>query len=255
VPTASGMRLAHTERDLLQVCGSILESSSSNLMLQEYIPGGDEMTWTFNGYFDRHGECLLAFTGRKLRNYPPYFGMGCLGVCANNEEVKQMTLAFMKSIGYRGGLDIGYRYDFRDGRYKVNDINPRIGAMFRLFVGQNGVDIARAIYQDMIGEQVVSAPTRDGRKWIVEDCDYSTALRYCRDGILTFGGWLDSIRGVDELSYVAGDDLWPLAAVFVSKVKSFRNRIRRLISAKPSERKSSLPGGERIAPAEGNSTA
>src|SRR5262249_32956843 len=126
-PTALSMRLVQSSDELLQHYDSIENPWTTNLMIQEYIPGGDEMTWTFNGYFDRRGECHVAFTGRKLRNFPAYFGAASLGVCVRNEWVEKTTIEFMKAIGYRGPLDLGYRYDERDGRYKVNDINPRVG--------------------------------------------------------------------------------------------------------------------------------
>jgi predicted ATP-grasp superfamily ATP-dependent carboligase len=229
-PSASPMRLAPTKDDLLQCYDSIEDPSTANLMIQEYIPGGDEMTWTFNGYFDRAGECDVAFTGRKLRNYPPYFGQASLGVCARNERVKKTTIEFMKAIGYRGPLDLGYRYDARDDRYKVNDINPRIGAMFRCFVGANGMDVARALYQDMTGQQVLPATTQEGRKWIVEDRDWISALRYYRDGKLTFRGWRQSLRGVQETSFIAKDDLWPIVGVFVMVVHAAWNRFKGFFS-------------------------
>jgi predicted ATP-grasp superfamily ATP-dependent carboligase len=197
-----------------------------NLMLQEYIPGGDEMTFTFNGYFDRGGDCKVAFTGRKLRNYPPYFGQASLGICAHNDAVAKTTIDFMKAIGYRGPLDLGYRYDSRDGRYKVNDINPRIGAMFRLFVGQNGMDVARALYQDMTGQPVLASSTQEGRKWIVEDCDWISALRYWRDGKLTLKGWRQSLAGLNEASYLALDDPWPMAGAVAMDVRGLFNHWR-----------------------------
>jgi len=214
-PSASPMRRVETKDELLRCYDSIEDPSTANVMIQEYIPGGDEMTWTFNGYFDRHGECDVAFTGGKLRNYPAYFGQASLGLCTHNEQVKSTTIEFMKAIGYRGPLDIGYRYDARDGRYKVNDINPRIGAMFRCFVGANGMDVARALYQDMTGQQVLPAVTQEGRKWIVEDRDWLSALRYCRDGNLTLRGWRESLRGVRETSFISWDDPKPILGVFV----------------------------------------
>ncbi len=75
----------------------------------------------------------------------------------------------MQRIGYRGALDIGFRYDRRDGRYKVNDVNPRVGSMFRVFVGSNGMDIVRALYLDLTNQPVISSSPKEGRKWIVED--------------------------------------------------------------------------------------
>jgi D-aspartate ligase len=236
-PIASPMRLVQTKHELLQHYRSAENPWTSNVMIQEYIPGGDEMTWTFNGYFDSHGECKVAFTGRKLRNYPPYFGQASLGVCMRNEQVERTTIAFMQAIGYRGPLDLGYRYDARDDRYKVNDINPRIGAMFRLFVDPNGMDVARALYQDMTGQQVSPATTPEGRKWIVEDRDWISALRYWRDGNLTLRGWRESLRGVEETSYFAKDDLWPVLGVVGNTIQAIRKRVNGLRSRSRADRR------------------
>jgi predicted ATP-grasp superfamily ATP-dependent carboligase len=219
----ASMTLCHSEQELITRYDAVEDPSMPNLMLQEFIPGGDEMTFTFNGYFDRDGDCKVAFTGRKLRNFPPYFGQASLGICVHNDCVARTTIDFMKAIGYRGPLDLEYRYDARDGRYKVNDINPRIGAMFRLFVGANGMDVARALYQDMTGQPVLASSTQEGRKWIVEDCDWVSALRYCRDGRLTLKGWRQSLRGVHEASYLALDDPWPMVGAIATDVRGLFN--------------------------------
>jgi len=204
------MALVHTEWELLDHYDTLEDRSAPNVMLQEYIPGADHMTWTFNGYFDEQGECRLTFTGRKLRNFPPYFGQASFAVCENNEDVEKMAIRFMTSIGYKGPLDLGFRYDARDGQYKVNDVNPRIGAMFRLFVGQNGMDVARALYQDMTGQPVTPSFTPEGRKWIVEDVDLFSSIRYYRDGKFTLRQWINSFQEIQETTFLSRDDPWPI---------------------------------------------
>lgn len=220
------MAIVNSERELLDLYDKVEDPARPNVMLQEYIAGGDEMTWTFNGYFDRNGECRVAFTGRKLRNFPPYFGQASLAVCARNEHVEKTTIAFMKNLGYRGPLDLGYRYDVRDGKYKVNDINPRMGAMFRLFVGDNGMDVVRALYQDMTGQPVLPASAPEGRRWIVEDVDLMASVRYWRDGKFTLKQWVNSFRGVRELAFLAADDPLPLAGAYMMDARrALRNTI------------------------------
>jgi len=141
--TGKKMVIIRTGDELLGHYEKMEDPQHPNLMLQEYIPGGDDCVWMFNGYFDKDGECLYAQTGKKIRQAPVYTGYTSLGICLRNEIVEKTTKEFMKRIGYRGILDIGYRYDARDGSYKVLDINPRIGATFRLFVAPNGMDVAR----------------------------------------------------------------------------------------------------------------
>lgn len=223
------MTLVNSRAELLAHYDAFETPSAPNVMLQEYIPGGDEMTWTFNGYFDRNGECRAAFTGRKLRNFPAYFGQASLAECVDNDVVRKTTIEFMTAIGYKGPLDIGYRYDARDSRYKVNDVNPRVGAMFRLFVSANGVDVVRAMYQDLTGQAVEPSSNPHGRKWIVEDVDVLAALRYWRDGRLTTKQWFTSLCGISERTLLDRNDLRPLIAACLMDARRalFSRAVRR----------------------------
>lgn len=211
--------------ELLARYDALEDPARPNLMLQEYIPGGEDSVWMFNGYFDSRSDCVLGFTGKKLRQYPAYTGATSLGVCVVNHEVEAVTKRFMKAIGYRGILDIGYRYDARDGAYKVLDVNPRIGATFRLFVADNDMDVARALYLDLTGQPVPGGTVIEGRKWIVEDHDVVSSLRYRRDGRLTLRAWLRSLRGIHEAAYLASDDRRPLVAMCARDAREFVHRL------------------------------
>jgi predicted ATP-grasp superfamily ATP-dependent carboligase/ubiquinone/menaquinone biosynthesis C-methylase UbiE len=206
--TGKKMAIVYSPRQLQEMYQAMETPERPNLMLQEYIPGGDDSIWMFNGYFNAKSECLLGFTGRKLRQTPIHTGMTSLGVCLRNEVVESTTKDFMHALGYKGILDIGYRYDPRDGRYKVLDVNPRIGATFRLFVAGNGMDVARALYLDLTGQQVPPSQPREGRKWFVE-LDLKSCIDYHREGNLTLRQWLRSLRGIEEAGYFAWDDLKP----------------------------------------------
>ncbi len=125
----------------------------------------------------------------------------------------EATTEFLAAVGYQGVVDLGWRYDARDGRYKLLDVNPRIGGTFRLFVASNGMDVARALYLDLTGQPVPAAAARDGRKWLVEPNDLQASLLYWREGTLTPGQWLGSLRGVEEAAWFARDDLAPFLAM------------------------------------------
>ena len=218
--------VAQSRADALTAYRAMGEGERRNVMLQEYVPGGPDSVWMFNGYFDAASECLVGFTGKKLRQSPPYTGATSLGVCIANERVATTTKSFMKTLGYRGILDIGYRYDARDGEYKLLDVNPRVGATFRLFVDPvSKLDVVRALYLDLTGQPVPPARQRDGRKWLVEPWDTKSSVRYRRDGRLTGRQWLRSFRGVEEAAWFALDDLRPFAALCG---RLARNRVRRL---------------------------
>jgi D-aspartate ligase len=185
---------------------------SPNLMAQQYIPGDDGSVWMFNGYFDSASRCLAGATGSKIRQYPVSTGLTTLGACIANHEVYDLSCRFAQAIGYSGLLDIDYRYDARDGRYKILDVNPRTGATFRLFAHPDGFDVVRAAYQHLTGAAVKPRPLPDGRRWLVEDIDFLASLEAMRRGAMPAGAWLSSVRGVDETALLSADDPLPAAA-------------------------------------------
>jgi len=198
--------LIHTPQDLVALYARAQGREEPNLLIQEFIPGED---WMFNGYFDNNSECLFGLTGKKIRRFPAGTGVTSLGICLSNKPLETTTIQLMKAIGYRGILDIGYRYDCRDGQYKVLDINPRIGCTFRLFTGADGMDVARALYLDITGQPVPRSAPVDGRKWMVEDFDLFSSFRSGRTGGLKLKAWMESLGGVQEAACFALDDPLP----------------------------------------------
>jgi D-aspartate ligase len=187
------------------------------MMLQEYIPGGPRSVWMLDGYFDARSDCLAAFTGRKLRQHPTHTGMTSLGVCEHNADVVATTERLMKEIGYRGVVDMGYRYDARDGSYRLLDVNPRIGATFRLFVDSSGTDVLRALYLDMTGQPPrPRAAAREGRRWVVEHHDALEVAGALRRRELGVGAWLGSMRAVREAAWFSPLDPLPAAALAIA---------------------------------------
>jgi predicted ATP-grasp superfamily ATP-dependent carboligase len=211
--TAKSVSIAQTADQLLCEYDRLNDDADPNLILQEYIPGDVETIWMFNGYFNQDSDCLIGLTGKKIRQYPAYTGATSLGVCVENEQVARVTRSFMKAIGYRGILDIGYRFDARDGQYKVLDVNPRVGATFRLFGDTAGLDVVRGLYLDMTGQELHPGRPRDGRKWIAENCDILSGLEHRRAGELTLRGWLRSLPGTQEAAWFSTDDPLPFAVM------------------------------------------
>ena len=209
--SAPGVLIARDRQELLAGYRRMASHRGPpNVLLQEYIPGGSDSIWMFDGYFDEHSECLVGFTGQKLRQCGPHTGPTTLGICRRNEEVADTTRKLAKAVGYRGIIDTGCRYDARDGRYKLLDVNPRLGSSFRLFVGDNGLDVLRALYLDLTGQPVPATVAQEGRKWIDEPHDFVSAIQIAREGKLVPTGWLRSVRGIAEGAWFARDDPAPL---------------------------------------------
>ena len=215
------IRIAQTADELLQYYDTLDSQQQKNVLLQEYIPGEADSVWMFNGYFNERSECLAAFVGRKLRQRPVRTGITTLGICLQNEAVERPIRALLTSLGYRGIVDIGCRFDARDGQYKLLDVNPRIGCTFRLFLDPNGMDVVRACYLDLTGQVVDAGRACEGRKWLVENLDLITLPDQLKNRKLTFGQWLRSLRGVRETAWFDWSDPSPFWAMCLSVLRSF----------------------------------
>ena len=93
--------------------------------------------------------------------------------------------------------------------------HPRVGCTFRLFVDRVGMDVVRACYLDLTGQPVEAEAAQEGRKWLVENQDLMVLPQYLRDGKLTVGEWLRSLRGVRETAWFDRLDLSPFLVVWV----------------------------------------
>jgi len=218
--------IIRSRQDLFVLYDRLGDTRLGDMIVQEYIPGGESAVWMFNGYFNQSSECLVSFTGRKLRQCPVYTGVTSLGVCQKNEVVEQAAKTLMKAAGYQGIVDMDFRYDARDGQYKLLDVNPRIGSTFRLFVSENGMDVARALYLDLTRQPVPPARLPEGRKWLVEDLDLTASFRYGRDGVLNVREWARSLRGVQESAFFCLDDLVPVLMMLRADISESLRRIR-----------------------------
>jgi len=211
--TKVSMCIVHSSDELLKCYDQMEDAAQPNLMVQEYIPGDAESVWMFNGYLNDKSECLAGFTGRKLRQRPANTGITTLGICLRNEIVEQSIRRLLQSLNYRGIVDIGCRYDKRDGQYKLLDVNPRIGCTFRLFVDPSGMDVVRACYLDLTGQEVHADVAQAGRKWLVENQDLLELPVHLKAGKLTIREWLRSLHGVQETAWFHWLDLSPLWAM------------------------------------------
>ena len=124
------MAIVETPAELRRLQIEMEDPAEPNLMLQEYIPGGDDAVWMFNGYFDADSRCLLGITGRKLRQTPVYTGATSLGVCLPNEAVDADHAALDEGTGLPGHPR--HRLPFRCARRQLQ--GPRRQPPYRRHV-------------------------------------------------------------------------------------------------------------------------
>lgn len=138
-----------------------------NLMLQELIPGGDESIYQLSVYIDDSGNPMEIMCSRKVRQHPNQFGIGSCIKSVWMDDLVQIGLKDLAKLGFKGICDIEYKYDIRNNRWRLIEINPRVGMYFALceFVG---VNLIWNSYCDFIGRKDMlekSKEHKDGLSW------------------------------------------------------------------------------------------
>lgn len=198
-----------TVRDEQELLDRFPDSAPPPVLVQEYIPGRQAEDWIAHLYCGPGGVPRVLFTGLKLRSWPPFAGVTTRAVALRNPELARLTERLCRRIGYSGVADLDWRYDRRDGQYKLVDFNPRTGAQFRLFENTHGVDVVRALHLDQTGREVPDGPQVEGRVFVAGQFDFPSVA-----------AWLAKERSLPsdllhvrptERAWLSGDD--PLPAV------------------------------------------
>ncbi|MFF4900121.1 ATP-grasp domain-containing protein [Streptomyces sp. NPDC001068] len=187
------------------------------VILQEYLPREDAEDWIVHAYFDADSNPGALFTGVKVRSWPPHAGMTANAYVVDNPELADLAARFIKQIGFTGVIDLDLRFDRRDGRYKLLDFNPRMGAQFRLFESESGVDVVRAMHLDLTGRRVPEGEQRAGHRYVVENIDVPALLAYRRSGYTT--PHAPGRPSGTELAWFAGDDPLPFVTMLARFVR------------------------------------
>lgn len=199
--------LVHTREALLAIWRAT--PFPDGLAFQEYIPKHCAEDWIFQAYSNPAKGCLLSFTGRKQHSWPAFAGPTVLGVAASNAVLREQSERLIKAIGYVGVMDLDYRFDKRDGQYKLLDFNPRVGANFRLFESRAAVDVVRALHLDLTGRKIPQEPQIEGRRVVVESQYWLASLTCAVRGEMTFTAWLKSFCRPAEFAWLSADDRIP----------------------------------------------
>jgi D-aspartate ligase len=166
----------HTRDQLLALAET--EHEDFRLLIQEYIPREHAQDWIVHVYCDASSDCLALFTALKLRSWPAHAGNTACAYATFNPVLADLAGRFCKAVGFRGVADLDWRYDQRDGRYKLVDFNPRVGNNFSLFQTRGGIDVVRALHLDLTRRNVPADEQVDGRRLVVEHYDLAARMAY-----------------------------------------------------------------------------
>ncbi|MDR2771666.1 MAG: ATP-grasp domain-containing protein [Clostridiales Family XIII bacterium] len=125
-----------------------------SVIIQNFIPGDDSFMRVLTGYSDRNGRVRLSCMGHVLLEEHTPHGIGNHAVILTeyNETVQAQFAKLLEDLRYTGFSNFDLKYDRRDGKLKVFELNARQGRS-NYYVTGAGENIARYLVEDFICER------------------------------------------------------------------------------------------------------
>jgi D-aspartate ligase len=181
------------------------------IMVQERIPGSGAAQYSYAALC-QNGRVLVSLVVRRTRQYPLEFGRASSFVESVEEPaVEESAERLLQAIGYSGLVEVEFKRDERDGRYKLLDLNPRVWGWHTL--GQRaGVDFSYLTWQWVNEGAIPRLRGVPGARWIRLLTDVPAAVAALWRGETSLWEYLSSLRLPLELAIYASDDPLPALA-------------------------------------------
>ena len=148
---------------------------SEEILVQERIPGTGEHQYSFCALCS-DGRVLASLVAKRRRQYPIEFGNASTFVhTANQAVVEADGRRYLESICYDGIGEVEFKFDARDGKYKILDVNPRPWGWHTLGKAA-GLDFVYLLWRLKAGLAI--APGKHHRAaWVREITDLAATLK------------------------------------------------------------------------------
>jgi predicted ATP-grasp superfamily ATP-dependent carboligase len=206
-----------------------VDAAGLSVIFQEYIPGLASNHVFVDGFVDRAGQPRAVFARRRLRMFPVDFGNSSYMVSVALDEVAAAVAAvqgLLRHVRYRGIFSAEFKYDERDGLFKILEVNARPW-WYVEFAARCGVDVCTMAYRDALGLPVERAAAyRVGRTLVFPYYDVGACRELRRRGELSLWKWARSWLTAERPMFRWSD---PLPATSET-VKGVGRRLRKLVA-------------------------
>jgi predicted ATP-grasp superfamily ATP-dependent carboligase len=184
---------------------------SSEILIQEFIPGGPKNLYSFCPFF-KDGKIITGIMARRARQHPMDFGhASTYAETVNIPEMRNLAERFLKTIGYYGIGEVEFMYDPREHVYKLIELNPRIWGWHSLAIAA-GADLPYLLYQDMLNKDLHVTEIKNNLKWIRLTTDLPTVFSELIKGNLRLSEYIKTMHGPKEYAVFSLSDPLPFFA-------------------------------------------
>jgi len=178
------------------------------IMVQELIPGGGESQYSYAALC-MEGRPLASLMALRARQFPRDFGRFSTFVETVDEPAIEVPATkLLEAIRFTGLVEVEFKRDRRDDRYKLLDINPRVWGWHSLCAAA-GIDFSYLLWQLMRRQSLPKLHVRSGVRWARMGSDFAVASSEICRGELSIFEYLWGLRPPLETAIFALDDPVP----------------------------------------------
>ena len=158
--------IVHSQAEFLNIVSKIYDNGyTSDLILQDFIPGDDSNMRVLNAYVDHNHHVKMMCLGHPLLEDPTPGSIGnyVAIVPEYNQDIYDRMQKFLEEINFTGFANFDMKFDRRDNTFKLFEINIRQGRS-SFFVTLNGYNLAKWLIEDYVTGDLDAQPTVYGNK-------------------------------------------------------------------------------------------
>ncbi|RLG31409.1 ATP-grasp domain-containing protein [Methanosarcinales archaeon] len=184
----------------------------SEIMVQEVIPGGPSLLYSFCSFF-KNGKVKGMLIGRRSRQRPMDFGSASTFVeSIYMPELAKLGTRLLKAINYYGLSEVEFKKDVRDGEFKLLEVNARTWLWHSLAM-RCGVDFPYILYKDIIGDEITPITSfTENVKWMHTYTDIGVAVKEVLKGNMSIKDYVISLKGEKVFGVFSWEDPMPFIA-------------------------------------------
>ena len=156
--------------EVKKVLGDIYASGySDSAIIQNFIPGDDSYMRVLTSYSDKNGRVKMMCLGHVLleEHTPHGIGNHAVIITETDDVLMAQIRELLESLHFVGFSNFDIKFDERDGRFKVFEINTRQGRS-NYYVTGSGANIAKLLVSDLLdGEELQLNLVDNEHLWMV----------------------------------------------------------------------------------------
>lgn len=156
--------------------------SKEEVLLQEIVPGSSEHQYSV-GMLYFNGKIISSIVVRRARQHPPDFGNATtFAVTTQNRIIHDQAEKLLEKIKYSGICEVEFKYDQKEKKYKLLEINPRTWK-WHLITEKAKIPILINYYNLIFGYPLLKNENLQGIAFKHLITDFPTKIIYMIKGI------------------------------------------------------------------------